>query len=44
MVDDVGLGAFVRTSVVVGAEIDVYLPVPELLPGQCQRMTAAVTE
>ena len=44
MVDDVGLGAFIRAAVMVGAEIDVYFPILELLPGQGQRMTAAVAE
>ena len=44
MVDDVGLWAFIRATVVVGAEVDVHLPILELLPGQGQRMAAAVTE
>ena len=44
MVDDVGLWAFIRAAVVVGAEVNVHLPVLELLPGQGQRMTAAIAE
>ena len=44
MVDDVGLGTFIRAAVVMGAEVDVNLPILELLPGQDQRMTAAVAE
>ena len=44
MVDDVGLGTFIRAAVVMGAEVDVRLPILELLPGQGQRMTAAVAE
>lgn len=39
-----GLGAFIRVVVVVGAEVDVHLTILELLPGHGQRMTAAVTE
>ena len=34
MVDDVSLGTFIRAAVVVGTEVDVHLPVLELLPGQ----------
>ena len=44
MVDDVSPGALVRAAVVVGAEIDVHLPVLELLPGQGQWMAAAVAK
>ena len=44
MVDDVGLWAFIRAAVVVGAEVDIHLPILELLPGQGQRMTAAIAE
>ena len=44
MVDDVSPGALVRAAVVVGAEIDVHLPILELLSGQGHRMTAAVAE
>lgn len=33
MVDDVGLGAFVWSAVVMGAEVDIYLAIFELLPG-----------
>ena len=33
MVDDVSIGAFVRSAVVVGAEVDIYLAIFELLPG-----------
>jgi hypothetical protein len=44
VVDNMGLGAFVRATVVVGAEVDVNHPILELLPGQGQRMTAAVAE
>ena len=44
MVDDMGLGTFIWAAVVVGAEVDVHLPVLELLPGQGQRMATAVAE
>ena len=44
MVDDMSLGAFVRAAVMVGAEVDIHLPILELLQGQGQRMTAAVTK
>ena len=44
MIDNVGLGALIRAAVVVGAEVDVSFPIFELLLGQCQRMTAAITE
>ena len=44
MVDDMSPGAFIRAAVVMGAEVDIHLPVLELLPGQGQRMTAAVTK
>ena len=44
MVDDMGLRAFIRVAVVVGAEVDIHLPILELLPGQGQRMTATVTK
>ena len=44
MVDDVGLRAFIRAAVVVSAEVDVHHPILEFLPGQGQRMTAAVTK
>ena len=44
MVDDVGLGAFIRTAIVMGTEVDIHLPILELLPGQGQRVTAAVAE
>lgn len=44
MVDDVGLRAFVWAAVVVGAEVDIHLPILEFLSGQGQRMTVAVTE
>ena len=44
MVDDMSLGAFIRAAVVMGAKVDIHLPILELLPGQGQRMTAAVTE
>ena len=44
VVDDVSLGAFILAAIVVGAEVDIHLPVLELLPGQGQWMTAAVTE
>ena len=33
MVDDVGLGAFGWAAVVMGAEVDIYLAIFELLPG-----------
>jgi hypothetical protein len=33
MVDDVGLGTFIRVAVVVGAKVDIRLPVLEFLPG-----------
>ena len=44
MVDDVGLGTFIQAAVMVGAEVNVNLPILEFLPGQGQRMTAAVAE
>lgn len=44
MIDDVGLGTFIWAAVMVGTEIDVYFPILELLPGQGQRMPAAVAE
>ena len=44
MVDDVGLRAFIRAAVVVSAEVDVHHPILEFLPGQGQRMAAAVTK
>ena len=44
MVDDMCLGAFIRAAVVVGTEVDVHLPIFEFLPGQGQRMAAAVAE
>ena len=44
MVDDMGLGTFIRAAVMVGAEVDINLPIFEFLPGDGQRMTAAVTE
>lgn len=44
MVDDVGLGTFLRAAVVVGAEVDIHIPVLEFLPGQGQWMTATVAE
>ena len=44
MVDDVGLWTFVWAAVVVGAEVDIHLSILELLPGQGQRMTAAVAK
>ena len=44
MVDDVGLWAFIRAAVMVGAEVDINLPVLELFPGQGQWMTAVVAE
>ena len=36
MIDNVGLGALIRAAVVVGAEVDIHLPILELLPGQGQ--------
>jgi hypothetical protein len=44
MVDNVGLRTFIRAAVVVGAEVNVHLPVFEFLPGWGQRMTAAVAK
>ena len=44
MVDDVCLWAFMRAAVVVSTEVDVNLPILELLPRQGKRMAAAVTE
>ena len=44
MVDDLGLGTFIRAAVMVGAEVDINLPILELFPGQGQRMTAAITK
>ena len=32
MIDDVGLGAFIGAAVVVGAEVNVHLPILEFLP------------
>ena len=32
MVDDVDLWAFIRAAVMVGAEVDIHLPIPEFLP------------
>ena len=36
MVDNVGLKAFSQSAIVVGAEVDIHLPILELLPGQGQ--------
>ena len=44
MVDDVSRGTFIRSAVVVGAEVDIHLPILEFLPGQSKWMTAAVAE
>ena len=44
LVDDVRLRTFIRTSVMVGTEVDIHLPILEFLSGQGQRMTAAVAE
>ena len=44
VVDDVGLGTFIRTAVMVGAEVDINLPILELFPGQGQWMTAVVAK
>ena len=44
MVDDVCLWAFIRAAVVVGAEVNVHLPILELFPGQGLGMTVAVAE
>ena len=44
MVNDMSLWTFIRAAVVVGAEVDINFPILELLPGQGQRMAAAVTE
>ena len=44
VVNNVGLWTFVRAAVVVGAEVDIHLPILEPLSGQCQRMTAAIAE
>lgn len=44
MVDDMGLRTFVWAAVMVGAEVDIHLPILEPLSGQCQRMTAAIAE
>lgn len=44
MVDDVCLWAFIRAAVVVSTEVDVNLPILELLPRQGKRMTAAVAK
>ena len=44
MVDDVGLGTFIRAAVVVGTEVDINLPVLEFLPGQGKWIAAAVAK
>ena len=44
MVDYVSPGALVRAQVVMRAEVNIHLPVFELLPGQSQWMAAAVTK
>ena len=44
MVDDVGFRTFIRAAIVVGAEVDIHCPILELLPGQGQRVSAAVAE
>lgn len=44
MVDDMGLGTFIRTAVMVGAEVDINLPIFEFLPGDGQRMTATIAK
>lgn len=44
MVDDMSLGTFIRASIMVSAEVDIYFPILELLSGQGQRMTAAIAE
>ena len=44
MVDDMGLRTFVWAAVMVGAEVDINLPILELFPGQGQWMTAVVAE
>ena len=44
MVDDVGFRAFIRAAVVVGAEVNVHLPILELLPGQGKWMAVAVAK
>ena len=44
MADDVGLRTIIRAAIVVGVEVNIHLPVLELLPGQGQWMAAAVTK
>lgn len=44
MVDNVSSGAFIRSAAVVSAEVNIHLPVFELLPGQGQWMAAAVAK
>ena len=44
MVDNVSSGAFIRSAAVVSAEVNIHLPVLELLPGQGQWMAAAVAK
>ena len=44
MVDNVSPRTFIRTAIVVGAEIDVRFLIFELLPGQRHGTTAAGTE
>ena len=44
MVNDVGFRAFIRAAVVVSTEVDVNLPILELLLRQGKRMTAAVAK
>lgn len=43
MIDDVGLGTGLGMPVVVCAEVDIRFPILKLLPGDCQRMPAAIT-
>ena len=44
MVDDVGFRTFIWATIVVGAEVDIHLPILEFLLGQGQWMTAAVAK
>ena len=44
MVDDVCPGTLVRLQAVMRTEINIHLPVFELLPGQGQWMAAAVAK
>ena len=44
MVNDMSLWTFIRTTVVMSAEVDIHIPILELFPGQGQWMATAVAE